>query len=194
MKPFSKTLFICILLMMKFASFKRSILFLVSISFLVMAASYFLISDTKKNKIQDGDVNPKTANSVVGADNGRFKRLSDLAEIVYALEKYKTKYRHYPISSGEGDGWDGLYSDYGASKQDWIEGLTPEFLRVLPRDPRQEEAGSNQYLYRSNGAHYKLIAHSPEDCEEVRETFPQLMDPVRNCWAYGYWTKKAEEW
>jgi hypothetical protein len=147
-----------------------------------------------KNTIAERVISPTTAQAVIDPEDARFSRVSDLGLIAYALEKYKIKYRVYPISSEAGQGWDGLYSDYGLSKVDWIEGLVPEFLPSLPRDPRMLTYGSLHYLYRSNGAHYKLISHSPDDCEEVFKVYSQIVDPVRHCWAYGYWTPEAARW
>jgi|SRR5690554_2758053 len=149
---------------------------------------------SEENTIAKDVVSPKTKQTVIDPEEARFSRVSDLGLIAYALEKYKIKYRVYPISSDGGQGWDGLYSDYGLSRVDWIEGLVPEFLPALPRDPRMLNYGSLHYLYRSNGAHYKLISHSPDDCNEVFKVYPQIIDPARHCWAYGYWTHQAARW
>src|SRR5690606_21733797 len=135
-----------------------------------------------------------TVQSVINKADTEFTRVADLGGIVYALEKYKMKYRMYPISSADGIAWDGRYSGYGMSKFEWIVGVVAESLSELARDLRMHTDGSQQYIYRSNGAHYKLISHSPDDCAAVREELAQLMDPVRDCWAYGYWTKRAGHW
>lgn len=137
---------------------------------------------------------PKTTIAPIFPQDFKSQALQDLYSLTYALEQYKIKYREYPISSSSGTGWDGLYSDYGDSREDWIEGISPEFLPVLPRDPRENQIPNQQYLYKSNGAHYKLISHSPENCKEIQKNYPQLIDPRRNCWAYGYWTHKAFRW
>lgn len=147
-----------------------------------------------KNTTVENVISPKTAQAVINPEDAKFSRVSDLGLIAYALEKYKLKYNMYPISSEGGKGWDGLYSEYGLSKIDWIEGLVPEFLSSLPRDPRMLTHGSYQYLYRSNGAHYKLISHGPDDCKEVFKVHPQIVDPMRYCWAYGYWTPRSARW
>ncbi|MFA6492944.1 MAG: hypothetical protein WCV58_02310, partial [Patescibacteria group bacterium] len=39
----------------------------------------------------------------------------------------------------------------------WIPGLAPEFISVLPRDPK--ETSNKCYLYRSNGTDYTLLAY-----------------------------------
>lgn len=120
------------------------------------------------------------------------KRLKDLYAISLALEKYKQDHHSYPISSS--GKWDGLYSAFGESKIDWITGLSPKYISKLPRDPRLHHDPTQQYLYTSNGANYKLIAHGAEDCIEVLENTPEFVDPQRNCHAYGFWTKKASDW
>ena len=92
------------------------------------------------------------------------------------------------------EGFDGLHTAWGKSGKDWIKGLVPNYLESLPRDPRKNDNPKEQYLYRSNGKDYKLIAHSPGDCRVVKKTHPERVDPKRNCWAYGYWTEGAKDW
>jgi hypothetical protein len=53
---------------------------------------------------------------------------------------------------------------------------------------------TQQYIYNSNGADYKLISNYPEDCDSVKRMNPALIDPTRNCWVYGFWTKGAISW
>jgi hypothetical protein len=72
--------------------------------------------------------------------------------------------------------------------------LVPEYLEQLPRDPRGNDVPDQQYLYRSDGKDYKLISHSPEDYTFVRASRPELIDPVREGWAYGFWTEGAVGW
>ncbi|MBF0480770.1 MAG: type II secretion system protein GspG [Desulfovibrionaceae bacterium] len=118
-------------------------------------------------------------------------RVSDLTSIKIALEHYYAKNNKYPESIG----FDGIYSYYGESREDWIKGIVPRYLARLPRDPRNNTDPSNQYLYNSNGQDYKLISHHPDDCEKVKLKHPEMIDPVRSpCNAYGYWTKNAANW
>lgn len=161
---------------------------------LITLVSTLVVSCSDEEKSEDLLVVPQTAQPVVGVDEAQFARLIDFYMIVYALERYKLKHQAYPISSDGGRGWDGLYSRFGESRSDWIPGLAPEFLPELPRDPRMNKSTSEQYLYKSDGANYKLLAHSPDDCLEVLKVFPNLIDPRRNCWAYGYWTPRGASW
>jgi hypothetical protein len=119
------------------------------------------------------------------------RRVRDLVAICAALESCREEHLTYPQSSG---GWDGLFSHWGQSKSEWISGLVPEYLRHLPRDPRCNDAPEQQYLYRSDGHDYKLISHSPEDYAYVKLWRPGLADPVREGWAYGFWTEGAISW
>lgn len=118
------------------------------------------------------------------------KRISDLTQIRNALEAYYQEHGSYPKSKG----FDGFYAAWGESGQDWIKGLVPAYMSELPRDPRQNSNPKEQYFYRSNGKQYKLIAHGVEDCKTVKSINPELIDPKRDCWAYGYWTAGAASW
>lgn len=118
------------------------------------------------------------------------KRFVDLTMIKKALERYYQNNQKYPISSG----YDGLYTKWGKEGKNWIKGLSPKYIKSLPRDPRNINDGGKQYLYKSNGKDYKLIVHSPEDCKTVKAIHPKLIDPKRDCYAYGFWTDRAQEW
>ncbi|MEJ7931796.1 hypothetical protein WG922_17635 [Ramlibacter sp. AN1015] len=118
-------------------------------------------------------------------------RLADLAKLKAALTDYFNEHGNYPAS----EKWDGLYSPWGRSSDDWITGLAPKHIPALPRDPRRNRDGQEQYLYRSNGTDYKLIAHgNASDCSQLRRQAASLLDPVRGCSAYGYWSPGAESW
>lgn len=118
------------------------------------------------------------------------KRLSDFTQINTALEAYYKEYGEYPKSKG----YDGLFTKWGESSQEWIKGLIPVYIKSLPRDPRGNHDNSQQYLYKSNGKDYKLISHNPEDCKKVKKLNPSIIDPKRDCSAYGYWTEGARNW
>lgn len=120
--------------------------------------------------------------------------VDDLLQIVYALERYKLDHRIYPISSRAGKGWDGILSNYGDSRKDWVRGLVPDYIDRLPRDPRMLDDGTRQYMYISNGAHYKLVVLRATNCQLIKDSHPSLVDPVRTCSAFGFWTKGAERW
>lgn len=122
------------------------------------------------------------------------QRLTDLTIVRDALERYRLAHNEYPKSKG----WDGLHTRWGEDTEIWVKGLAPEFLPELPLDPERDTANPPQYLYRSNGVDYKLLAHQQRDCDTVRRTNPEMVDAVRDrdgrCSAYGYWTAAASRW
>lgn len=122
------------------------------------------------------------------------KRLADLRQIVSALELYYNDNQAYPVSTGGSGVWDGLYSSWGDSTSNWIAGLAPEYIAELPRDPRQHTDPTQQYIYRSDGVDYKLISHNPEDCAGFTTNYPEISDPRRDCWAFGFYTPGAKNW
>ena len=122
------------------------------------------------------------------------KRISDLKQLQTALELYFDDNSFYPVSVGGSGSWDGLYTCWGDSSANWIAGLAPTYIGKLPRDPRNHTNCGQQYIYNSNGKDYKLISHVPENCNGVKATHPSLIDPMRNCWAFGHWTQGAKNW
>jgi hypothetical protein len=119
------------------------------------------------------------------------QRMDDLESIRDALKEYYTRNQKFPRS----EGWDGVASNWGRSSDEWIVGLVPDYMAALPRDPRHTHDGSENYLYRSNGKDFKLLAHGVRsDCSWVQANKPELIDPVRDCWAYGFWTERAKSW
>ena len=117
-----------------------------------------------------------------------------LLKIAYALERYKIDHGSYPISSNGRKSWDGIKSDFGESQEGLASGLVPNYLDKLPRDPSVLGSGTQQYLYMSNGANYKLIIYQPSNCETVKLSYPSLIDPKRGCQAFGFWTDRAVRW
>ncbi|MBF0481010.1 MAG: hypothetical protein HQK81_03610 [Desulfovibrionaceae bacterium] len=118
------------------------------------------------------------------------KRLDDFRGIKRLLERYRHDNGGYPVTNE----FIGLYANGHTASPAWIPGLVPSYTRALPRDPRQDDDPAHQYLYNSDGKDYKLIAHNVEDCEAVKKTRPQLIDPVRDCRAYGIWSSGARGW
>ncbi len=110
--------------------------------------------------------------------------LGDLLKIKNALDRFRIKYLGYPKSNN----FDGISSCWGSSTPNWIPGITPDFIKELPRDNRKLGC-DKQYLYISDGISYKLISHNPDDCLEIKKIFPNLIDPRRDCWAYGFWSE-----
>jgi peptidoglycan/LPS O-acetylase OafA/YrhL len=123
----------------------------------------------------------------------RGARLADLAALEAALERHRAARGAYPLAPGfVGAHWG------AAGPTDWLPGLVPEFLPRVPVDPRATNIAAAQYVYRSDGRDYKLIALNPEDCRLTVFLAPALSDPARNagraCLAYGRWTPGAAAW
>lgn len=107
-------------------------------------------------------------NSVDSGRQGRdAKRQADIRLLQSAVELYKNKYGRYPAActpanAGLAGGWSGQqgtdYACAGGSTQ-YITNLAPEFIPVLPVDPRLNGANSG-YVYRTNanGTVYKIKA------------------------------------
>ncbi len=103
------------------------------------------------------------------------KRQADLQTMQSAIELYKNKYGRYPAqcatSGTSAEGWSGQLGTYyectGTNTQ-YIVGLAPEFIPVLPKDPKLNGPASG-YAYRVNtaGTVYKLMARSTVESENV---------------------------
>jgi hypothetical protein len=126
----------------------------------------------------------------------REQRLADLAQLRDAIDRYRVDHGTFPISADNGSSWNGI--GWSGDPERWIPALVPDYLTSLPRDPRQDGNAYNQYIYKSNGADYKLLALVPEDCQYTVKHSPSLADGPRNvynqCYAYGYWTAQAKPW
>ena len=92
------------------------------------------------------------------------RRKADLKTLQTALEAYNDENGVYPVSAASG--W-----VVETGSPNWIVGLTPTFLPVLPSDPTRRpttstcsgipnfgDTSGSGYAYRSNGSEYKLIA------------------------------------
>ena len=113
------------------------------------------------------------------------KNFSELERINTALQEYFKKYQHYPQS----EGFQGVQSQWGASKGEiWIDGLVPEFIDSLP------QGNGKEFLYCSDGLDYKLLVHLPENFYFISKIYPDRVDPMRNSYAAGFWTKNATQW
>lgn len=118
------------------------------------------------------------------------QRQNDLEAMRQALAAYHATFGRYPATPG----FAGAVDAAGAPVPDWLPGLAGTFVAELPRDPARSHDPNKQYLYHSDGTDYKLIAHGSGDCAMARKAHPEMVDPARNCWAYGYWTPAARTW
>lgn len=146
------------------------------------------------------------------------KRRTDLKEVQMALELYRSAYgiyTSYPYpktddlssceydSSGGGGYWCGACPSAGNKGTSgsiataWVPDIAPNFLSKLPTDPKP--MGTDKcYLYRSNGADFKLLAHQTvENCTPGTGVLSSdsMYDPQRSgqC-TFAIYTLDAVDW
>ena len=162
-------------------------LFPVTVIILLVLLALLLFGPLKDRYISEMNL----YDSAVNEESYKAKTFKDILELRKALQNYYDKNKSYPKSSG---GFDAIVSNYGESRQDWIRGLAPEYIKILPSDPRKSKDPGQQYMYNSNGTDYKLIAHHAIGIEEIIKLHPDLVDPARPSWAFGVWTEGAKNW
>lgn len=117
-------------------------------------------------------------------------RIADLGAIHHALQKYRNDHHSYPLAR-DGITIANVNSD---NYETWIPGLVPTYLKAVPLDPRSDRSTNRYYLYISDGVDYKIVAHAAEDFATVLQSRPELVDPRRPSYAYGFWTPGAAQW
>lgn len=105
------------------------------------------------------------------------RRRADMRQVATALELYFDSNNAYPST---GAAWWGNCSSYGShstsGSNGWVPNLAPTHIPVLPLDPRYNGSGGC-YLYNSDGANYKLLAHqTTESICPVPATDPMYDD------------------
>lgn len=116
-------------------------------------------------------------NAIDSGRQGRdAKRQADIRILQSAIELYKNKYGQYPAGCRGADTWSGQqgssFACSGGNTQ-YIVNLAPEFLPVLPVDPKLNTSLANSgYAYRTNaaGTAYKLMAMNTVEGERVDYT------------------------
>ena len=106
------------------------------------------------------------------------KRKEDMTQLRNALELYYSVNGSYPSSSGAWRGIAAPYGAFGTGSTGYIPGLVPNYISILPIDPKGTLDG---YLYLSDGVNYKLLSHqSPESYSSSGAFY----DPARPTWAW----------
>lgn len=134
---------------------------------------------------------PAAAAPEVQLDAVSTQRVGDLVAINTALQRYYEAHGSYPATR---NGSLVSAASPGAG-ENWIPGLTPEYIPALPRDPAgSTDPTGTQYMYASPGGAYKLIAHGTSggcdaniEQQGIRRD-PARMNPDGTCWAFGFWT------
>lgn len=92
------------------------------------------------------------------------KRQSDLTNLQVAIEAYKNRFGKYPQGCKPAGSWSGqIGTDFQCSATDgqYIPGLAPDFISVLPTDPKLPSGRTDiGYVYAVNtdGTVYKIMA------------------------------------
>lgn len=108
------------------------------------------------------------------------KRQADLKMLQIAIEAYKKDNGRYPAqcgtTGGSADGWSGqLNTVYACSdgSGEYIVGLAPTYIPVLPKDPKLNGTNSG-YVYRTNaaGTVYKIKAQRTVEADTITYQHP----------------------
>lgn len=106
-------------------------------------------------------------------------RIQSLKELQKAVELYHQEYGSYPSSGnvwrGGGAGCAGAYG-YGATG--YIPGIVPNYISVLPEDPRSSSVPLKCFMYRSNGTDYMIMAYRGAESFDARTTIWAQPDPA----------------
>jgi prepilin-type N-terminal cleavage/methylation domain-containing protein len=123
------------------------------------------------------------------------KRQADLKNLQQAIETYKNREGRYPeqcvvggVASG-GSFWSGqVGTDYECDdgSGQYIVGLAPEYISVLPIDPRLPDRTDTGYVYRTNaaGTVYKIMALNSVEADPVLNSTivnEAYMHPLKSC-------------
>jgi type II secretory pathway pseudopilin PulG len=109
--------------------------------------------------------------SEVRAKSRDAERQAELRLLEGAVERYKMKYGEYPTGCNGANEWSAQTVDNDSSHKctsggQYIIGLAPEFIPVLPVDPNPNGSNSG-YMYYSNsdGTAYKLVVYNSVEAE-----------------------------
>jgi len=94
-----------------------------------------------------------------------------LKELQLAIELYKAQNGVYPAQGCNTASWSGhprITASWGCGTNIYIAGLAPDFIPVLPVDPRPGR-DNLVYAYRSNGTDYKLLATGSVEIDFVED-------------------------
>ena len=119
------------------------------------------------------------------------RTLNDLRILRQAIDSFHNDNHSYPKTNSI---WLGIKTPFGKPTKDWIPGLVPKYIYQLPSDPRQVRTDIQQYMYKSDGKDFKLIAHFPVGIDDDIKKHPEMIDFTRPSWSIGYWSENAKFW
>ncbi len=114
------------------------------------------------------------------------QRQADLRNMQNAIELYKNKIGRYPAGCRGANQWSGQPGsgyDCDSATEDYIMGLAPDFIRVLPKDPKLN-GNQSGYLYATNaaGSVYTIRARNTIESEESEVNLVERpKHPFRSC-------------
>jgi len=121
-------------------------------------------------------------------------RKASMKQVATALDMYYDANNAYPSTSS----WWGECDNYGShplsGSNGYVPNLAPTYMSQLPLDPKGHNANGPRccYLYYSNAADYKLLAHcTPETGYSSSDPF---YDPIRPTWAWQISTPGGRNW
>lgn len=142
---------------------------------------------------------------VVAVNSARIKardgrRIADVTQVRNAVEMFADQSGTFPSTGGN-------WQDSGSNPTNWVPGLTPTFISVLPQDPINRVADCNRepcpyfYYYKSDGNNYKVYALIEGDYAKAindggrtaRNVCPPVVHLDRLC-AYELFSSGAQDW
>jgi len=123
------------------------------------------------------------------------QRAADLVSLKSAINEYYREKGSYPlavngcsVSTSEAIHWIGAGDRSNCVKENFIVGLTPNFINLLPKDPGPESLDSGDslsnrglvYIHDITGDKecYKVVLYMPENANTVK--YKSLWDPARD--------------
>lgn len=109
------------------------------------------------------------------------KRQADLRTLQSAIELYKNKEGRYPEGCNGAGNWSGQKdgkAECGNGTQ-YIVGLAPKYIPVLPRDPKLGDGTGYIYTTNTDGTVYKLKAQHTVESEVVDYTHEMKACDIR---------------
>lgn len=138
-------------------------------------------------------------------------RMNDLKQVQVALTLYKAQNGSYPAqgcTGGGGTEFSGVsapLAGFSVQCTNYIAGLVPDYIEVLPTDPSGSEAGKG-FFYRSDGNSFKLMVVGVESMKvsSFNEPFARCPVSISGSSAcsgttppddtYAVYSKGAESW
>ncbi|MFT7644809.1 MAG: prepilin-type N-terminal cleavage/methylation domain-containing protein [Candidatus Paceibacteria bacterium] len=120
--------------------------------------------------------------SDAGAQSRDAQRRADLRILQSAVELYKNENGRYPAGCNDPSDWNGETGDWSGqigspgacipANSQYIIGLAPKYIPVLPTDPKLNGGSGYMYTVDAEGMVYKIIAEDTVESENVDYSHP----------------------